>query len=907
MQRRSFTRRTMTSSAIAGALACAFANVTPALAQTSEPAGTDKNPKVEEVVVTGTLIRGLEQPTGSNLVSVSEEQIQATGVSSALELLNRTVTQLPTFNALPSGGADFGSATSRIALRGIGTTTGTSSGQSATLVLFNGHRIVPVGVLLTDPDPDLIPSDILAGVEVMPDGGSATYGSDAVGGVVNFITRKRFEGLQFHGQQGMADDYDETNLSLTGGTSWEGGSMVFSLAHTRHDALFGKDRDYATSDFTAHGGRDFRSTTCEFGTFAVNGQVYTGSSSAPVSARPKCDPTDYTSIYPEEKRYSGFGYIEQQLTDALKFSMDAFYSKRDTKIYTDTGSVPISMTITSANPAFRSVAGETSQTVTFNYARAIGPYRTSKQNFDEYQFSPSLDWTLNEDWHLRADFIYGRSDATNRDRRGLNGNAINANNVNPYDPALTNPSLLASLVNNEFYNQGINTLESGQVVANGAVFELPGGDVRIAVGSEWRRQSLRAKTFLGPIGSFANVGVYPADRTIKAGFAEVLVPIVGDRNAMTAVQSLDVNVAVRYDDYSDFGGTSNPRFGLDYKPFNDLRLRTNYQTTFVAPSLADSGNRVDTRLQLTELAPNVYRAFIAGAGTNLKPQEGKTFSIGADWTPSQIDGLSVSATYWRTRIDDVVSQALGAFGGSVGAAATTYNVCGSGFQTLVPSSSGACTLAFLNSLQSTFVRIDNAAAPGIGTLNDLFAPGVTVAAVIDARRNNFGSAKFQGIDSNVAYGRDVSFGRIVGEVGGTYNLVRDISSRAGGVFVDNLSGALIQATPRYNVFASIGATSGPFNGRLTVSHNAGVDIPLSQSVAISQTHIGSYTVADLFLSADLGDVAILKDNELEFAVANLTDKDPPYSGAQPNPQATGGFGNGGTLGRMFRLGLRTKF
>jgi iron complex outermembrane receptor protein len=907
MQSRTFKRQAMNSGAIAGALACAFANVTPVWAQTSEPAGTDKNQKLEEIVVTGTLIRGVEQPTGSNLVSVSEEQIQATGVSSALELLNRTVTQLPTFNALPSGGADFGSATSRIALRGIGTTTGTASGQSATLVLFNGHRIVPVGVLLTDPDPDLIPSDILSGVEVMPDGGSATYGSDAVGGVVNFTTRKRFEGLQFHGQQGIADDYNETNVSLTGGTSWEGGNVVFSLAHTRHDALFGKDRDYDTSDFTAHGGRDFRSTTCEFGTFAVNGQVYTGPSSSPVSARPKCDPTDYTSIYPEEKRYTAFGYIEQQLTDALQFSMDAFYSKRDTKIYTDTASIPISMNITSANPAFRPVAGETSQTVTFNYARAIGPYRTSKQNFDEYQFSPSLDWTLNEDWHLRADFIYGRSDATNRDRRGLNGNAINANNVNPYDPALISPSLLASLVNNEFYNQGINTLESGQVVANGSVFELPGGDVRIAVGSEWRRQSLRAKTFLGPIGSFANGGVYPADRTIKAGFAELLVPIVGDRNAMTGVQSLDLDVAVRYDDYSDFGGTTNPRFGLDYKPFNDLRLRTNYQTTFVAPSLADSGNRVDTRLQLTALAPNVYRAFIAGAGTNLKPQEGKTFSIGADWTPSQIDGLSVSATYWRTRIDDVVSQALGAFGGSVGAAATTYNLCGSGFQTLVPSLNGACTLALLNSLQSTFVRIDNAAAPGIATLNDLFGPGVSIAAVIDARRNNFGSAKFQGVDSNVAYGRDVGFGRVFGEVGGTYNLVREFSSTAGGVFVDNLSGTLIQATPRYNAFASIGATSGPFNGRLTVSHNAGVDIPLSQSVAISQTHIGSYTVADLFLSADLGDVAILKDNQLEFAVTNLTDKDPPYSGAQPNPQATGGFGNGGTLGRMFRLGLRTKF
>jgi outer membrane receptor protein involved in Fe transport len=109
------------------------------------------------------------------------------------------------------------------------------------------------------------------------------------------------------------------------------------------------------------------------------------------------------------------------------------------------------------------------------------------------------------------------------------------------------------------------------------------------------------------------------------------------------------------------------------------------------------------------------------------------------------------------------------------------------------------------------------------------------------------------------------------------------------------------------VFASIGATSGRFNGRLTMSHNAGVDIPPARAVAIGQTHIGSFTVADLFFSADFGDIKFLKDNTLEFAVTNLFDADPPYSGAQPNAQAPGGFDNGGTLGRMFRLGLRTKF
>jgi iron complex outermembrane receptor protein len=467
--------------------------------------------------------------------------------------------------------------------------------------------------------------------------------------------------------------------------------------------------------------------------------------------------------------------------------------------------------------------------------------------------------------------------------------------------------LLANLVNNEFYNQGVNTLESGQLVANGSLFKLPGGDMQVAVGAETRRQSLRNTTFQGPIDSFLNAGVYPADRTVNAGFAELQIPIVGDGNAVTGVKSLAFNAAVRYDHYSDFGGTTNPRFGLDYKPFNDLRLRANYQTTFVAPSLADSGNKVDTRLQLTTLSANVYRAFIAGAGVNLKPEEGKTFSFGADWSPSQVEGLTVSATYWRTTIDNIVSQALSAFGGSAGASATSYNVCGSGFQTLVPSPNGPCSLGLLTSLQNSFVRIDNAAAPGIGTLADLFAPGVTISAVIDARRNNFGSAKFQGIDSSISYGRDIGRFRVTGDIGGTYNLQRKIASLAGRPYVDYLNGQLVLSTPRYNAFASLGAKTGPFNGRLTVSHNSGVDIPVSQGAAINQFHIASYTVADFFLNVDLGDIAFFKQNSLEFAVNNLFDTDPPYSGAQPNAQAAAGFSNGGTLGRLFRLGIRTKF
>lgn len=904
-QTTNWKRLALLASAAMGCLAASQAAAQ--TAQSAPHSDPSSESTVGEVVVTGTLIRGLTAPTGSNLVAVSSKQIEATGATNAIELLNKTVPQLPTFNAVSVGSAGWGTPVTKLGLRGFGNTAGTNSGATGTLILFNGHRVVPVGILSTDPDPELIPADALDAVQVMPDGGSATYGSDAIGGVINFVTRKRFQGVQLHVQESLADHYNETNVSLVAGKSWDTGSLMLSAVHVDHDAVLGRDRDYINANFTSHGGVDYRATGCPFGSFAVGGAIYAAPGFSQVASRPRCDQSDYSTLVPDEKRNTVFGYVEQNLTENLKFSMDAFYSERRSKIFTDTATIPVSMTITGANPFFHPVAGETSQTVSFNYARAIGPALVSPQTFKNWQFSPSLAWTVNENWNIRGDFIYGKSTATIHDRTGVNGAAVNATNFNPYDPALSDPAVIAALRNYELFSEGVNTLASGQLVVDGKLFDLPGGAVKIAVGGEWRRQKLRDSTFTGPIGSRQGVRTFPADRTIKAGFAELFVPIVGEPNAMPGVQELSLDIALRRDDYSDFGGTTNPRFGLNYRPFKDLLLRANYQTTFNAPSLADSGNKVDTRFQILTVTPNNYLVFIAGAGTGVKPATGKTFSVGGDWTPSAIPGLKVSATYWNTRLDDFISQALGAYGGRIGASRTAFNLCGAGSGTISASAAGPCTPAFLNGIQDIWVRIDNGAAPGINSIADLFAPGVNVAAVIDARRANFGSEKISGVDFDVAYSWDMSIGRAFAELAGTYMLNKEIAPAAGAPFVDYLSGAAVTgATPRLNIIGTLGLTHGPFSGRLTVSHNSGYDIPVG--TVVGQSHVGSFTLADISLTASLGGFAAIKENQLELSVSNIFDTDPPYYGAQGgNSQNQLGFANGGTLGRLVRVGLRSKF
>jgi iron complex outermembrane recepter protein len=879
--------------AAAGTLAVFAA--TPAAAQSSQPAADSQ--ALETVVVTGTLIRGVEAPTGSNILTVTTEDIQAVGVSSAPELLNLTVPQINSFNQLQTGSGAAALANPPLSLRGYGNSTGNASGATPTLVLLNGHRIVPVGFLSTNVDPSLLPPDVIKSVAVMPDGGSATYGSDAIGGVVNFITRTDVDGLELHVQNGIAENYNVFNIDITGGMSWKGGNAVLSFSHSSHDDILGKDRDYVKSDFTAHGGQDKRVLTCGYGNVTAGGVGYAAPGLAANTSN-ICDQTDNASIYPNEDRNSLYGFVQQQLTESVLFSMDLFWAKRKTKVL---GTAPSSsgMTITNANPYFTSVAGETAHTVSYSYAHAFGDSYVTPQEFSQYQVTPKLTWDVNGNWQVRAEFNYGRSFATVHDRSVINTTAeaaalagtTTATALNPYDTSHTDPLVLAGIRNWELYTSGINTLTSGQIVADGALFKLPGGEVRAAVGGEINRQTLVDGIATGPIGTNNGYRQYSVGRTIKAGFAELSVPIVGDDNAIPAVRRLLFSAAVRYDDYSDFGGTTNPRIGLSYYPIDDLLIRGNFQTTFTAPSLADDGNMVDTRVQVLGYSPlqrpidylnpmNLlrYTLVIAGAGNSLKPQTGTTFSVGADWTPKMIDGLKLGGTYWSTKESNIVS--LSQFYNPD----FFINPAWQSYYTLSPT---------LPQLQS---MLGGLPLDGIASLQALYSnPFKVPYVVIDARRGNFGNEKISGIDFDASYSRDAGFGIVFGQVSGTYILDKRISNYASGPYTDYLTNG---TTSRLTVVGSLGTVVGPYSARVSVNHNTGFNLPAG--TVVGQTKIDSFTVVNLYLGVDLGQFGALKENELSLNVNNVFDQDPPYY------NSGSGYTNGGTLGRLLTLSLRTK-
>src|SRR4029079_7033472 len=149
---------------------------------------------------------------------------------------------------------------------------------------------------------------------------------------------------------------------------------------------------------------------------------------------------------------------------------------------------------------------------------------------------------------------------------------------NPFgDGRHNNPQTLEA-IRLEETNDGASTLTGNTLVADGEVIELPGGPARLAVGGEWRKAEVQ-QDISGKHGAF--------DRSVKSAFAELSIPIIGNPADVRAAPRLELSLAGRYESYSDFGNTSNPRVGLRWAPSNSLKVRGSWGTSFRAPKLVD--------------------------------------------------------------------------------------------------------------------------------------------------------------------------------------------------------------------------------------------------------------------------------------------------------------------------------
>ncbi|WP_298195960.1 TonB-dependent siderophore receptor, partial [Novosphingobium sp.] len=354
-------------------LALALALVAPsaALAQAAAPAGkpadaAEAAPETE-IVVTGTSIRG-QAPVGSAIISLGRAQIE----SSTAVTVDRMIKEIPQNFDLGvsensrgqsggSGNITFGNS---VNLRGIG--------PYATLVLIDGHRVTYNSRSI---DPSVMPSLGVERVEVVADGASAIYGSDAVAGVVNLIPRRSLNGAEVFARTGIAQqgDLHEITLGAALGKVFSRGQIMVAYEHVERSNLSGDNRNFFVSDQTPFGGPDGRTTRCSPGTIRAAGQTYAIPGAGVTQATAgtlvagttnKCELLANQDLMPRQQYNSVNGTATFEVNDSIKLSLDGFYSRRE--FYRKSAWTAATITVPQTNAFFVRPAGFTGTSYTID-------------------------------------------------------------------------------------------------------------------------------------------------------------------------------------------------------------------------------------------------------------------------------------------------------------------------------------------------------------------------------------------------------------------------------------------------------------------------------------------------------------------------------------------------------------
>ncbi|MEG3179620.1 TonB-dependent receptor plug domain-containing protein [Sphingomonas sp. LT1P40] len=874
-----------------GALALGIAS--PVLAQ-DEPAPEAEAASEQEVIVTGSRIRGIE-PVGSAVIQIDAEKIMEEPVVSTNDLLRR-VPQVVSLGANRAGGsAQNGAANATrgagVNLRGLST--------NATLLLYDGKRFPPQGTQGQFTDPSVIPSIALGAIEVVADGASAIYGSDAVAGVVNLILRKNFSGIEVRGRYGMTEgDFREGQVAALIGHNWDGGWITIAGEYSANSPLYGRELDFYQNDLRSQGGRDLRVTNCAPGTITVSGQTYAiptgGVTSANAAAlvagtANRCFYDGDLEVIPDQERYSVVANASQEIGDFARIFADGFWSRR-------TGTIPllasVNATVPSSNPFYVAPVGVTPPlcaasvgapagsrcvTVATSLYPAIGtisrPIEATSWNATAgIEFKPFGDF--------RATVYYAHGEAEeidNRRRSGVNAAALQAalNDTNPATAlnvfgGANNAATIATITDNLFVITGRTRLDVVNAQMDGSLFEMAGGNVRIAVGGEHRVEY----TFTDLLSGRSTAPVRVTDdgsRNVDAVFAELFVPLVGAGNASAGLEKLNLSLAVRYEHYSDFGSTTNPKFGVTYQPFTGLTLKGTYGTSFRAPTFTEvstiaggAGLYFDT---LPGPGGNQTGIGIAGGNPNLRPEQAETWSFGVEAAPPTLPGFTASVNYFRIDYTDQI-QALR------GTAGILTNPLYANFRQFNP------TAAEVSALVASGLPINSAINQSLVTF------------IVDGRRQNLGTSLLRGLDFTAAYRWDMGGVEFDAGIQGTYILDYLFEAVPGSGLVDVLD--TIGFSQKFRTQADIGAKVGGAKARLTWNHLNGY----TNTTSTVFREVSNYDTFDLLIGYDINEKI-----SLSFDVRNLFNEDPPFV------DTTGGYDpqSSNPIPRLFAITANVKF
>lgn len=660
-------------------------------------AEVEKNAKaVDEtrVVITGSRLKRIDMEGAAPVTTITALDLQKAGFATVGDALRSS--NLNSFGSYGGGSNNSWGSQSTVQLKG--------ASASHTLVLLDGKRMAKSPVLNGGAaNINTIPTAAIERIEILTDGASAVYGTDAIAGVINVILKKDFDGIEFSGRMDspVHKGGDSSNVSFTGGLDSNRGNLVFTFEHYEKEVIMNADRWY-TKAFVKDG--EDPKAFQNWVNLSPTGRVLTQGSAGNNRWEHPFVGDDCAGLYGANflgvlndldypgDTLCGYNYAVDAATtnsqtrdntlvvynysinDNLELTARAYWAKNKTQDIS--APVPASIKIPGGLPGYTTAAGH--QLVPLLADPAAGmQYRfdTAGQRVAEHHDTVSdfllslqgmqehFEWDWSVSFSNYTNFTWGTGYLLDGAQNDLVGSWSTAENKfigwDPRDPNSALPS--GAKANYDKRKRGTNMETNGGLSLE--LMELEGGTAGLYVGFAYREE-----TFDSQVDALADAGLIRGGNGGSGGAAERDVSAFYFEMALPMLDSLEMNLAARSDQYSDFGSTVNPQLSIRYNPVDALLLRTSWGTGFRAPTLSDlyrgtatGFNRTTNYIRCYEKGEDIDScsrnetvANKSSGNIALGPEESDSFNVGAVWEVT--DALSFTMDYWILDTEGLIEE-----------------------------------------------------------------------------------------------------------------------------------------------------------------------------------------------------------------------------------------------------------
>ncbi len=793
-----------------------------AVAQTGSASDKDKQDeplKLDKFVVTGSLIPVAADTPAIPITVMTAADIEKSGVNTdLLQVLKKTQ---PYFYGANNLGSDNGNISS-------GSTNGGSAvalRNRATLVLINGRRAAVSPVLASGGgnfvDVSLIPVAAVERIEILSDGASATYGSDAVSGVVNVILKTNYNGVEVGGTYGWAPgdtNWATRSYYAVAGASSGKTNVTISTEWKLSDPLIQKDREWAQRQFRTPSfagsiniGNDFyylkpglnappQNLDLSLADIVAQG-IYSGPLTQDQVAQ-NFDLAEKPTMLLKAARRSFTAAVDHQLNDSTRIFGDFIYTITETESVLN--AQPVSGNVVATNPNNPFAVTVTARNRFVNFPRIYKAESTSTRGV--VGVKGSIEGTS---WNYEAAGTFNRTIQHFRNKNLIDAvkytELTNSGAYNPF-ARVQAPGVIESMLGTSFRDY-VSELNGFDVRISGELMNLPAGPLSVGIGAETRWEHLRFDNDrYDQTGQWLQATPrqpFSARSNTDGFFAEARAPIFDKNNAIPGFHMLEVSVAARKDIYSKTADPTVPKYTIRWLPFNDeLAIRATYSESFSAPTLYDLlgpvsvGFTASINIARYDTAGNPlnvntgsrqYRSQ-SGSNSKLNPSESRNWTAGVVWSPKKFKGLELSADWFNIDERDLIST-------------ISSSLIVSSVERFGTASPYASLVRLGPSLNGETHFADGAAIATPGQMSNRPSDEVWITNQLV----NVAGVWQDGMDVSASYTWDSkTMGVFRGQVNGTYirsYIIQSLPTSAPFNYADSFSGTSVY--PRYRTFARL--------------------------------------------------------------------------------------------------------